>query len=310
MHATASRHRDGLAFAAITVLAWGLTGIFVRLLPGVPAVIVVGGRLLIALAAVGPLVLLSRARRAQAAAVARSADAWQLALAMVAYYLLAVTAYQLGSVAEVALLIATSPGFVLLARAARGGRIPTAEKLGAALALGGVVLVLAPKLAAAEIGAGRRLAGDLLALLAAGASAIYAGKFRALHERDAAPDAALVAVLSFAAGAAALLLAGAAAAPAGLATALTPGRLVVFVGLGLLSTAVPTITYGLAARHLPPVVATTTQLLIPVLATLAAAALLRELPSLWVVPGGALVLCGIATMVRGAARAAPVPVVD
>ncbi|HYG97705.1 MAG TPA: DMT family transporter [Terriglobales bacterium] len=307
MHTRAHIEKDGLLFAGITVLTWGLTGIFVRLLPGFPALFITGFRLLIALAAALPFVALNTQKRTAIFSMLRRPAAWMLASALVAYYVLAVSAYQFGPVGEVALFLGTSPVFVLAGRAIRGRKVLRGEKIGALIALCGVVLVLLPKLSIASGISRQRLLGDALALLSAAASAVYASTSRSVRQRDPqAADATLTALLGFAIGSA-LLVVSSVLSPTSVASVAETRVALIFIALGVVSTAIPSITYAVASQKLPPIISTTSQLMIPVVATIAAAFLLREMPSFWLLPGGALVLFGIIYMFRHGSQAAVVP---
>jgi len=49
--------RGALAIAAITALAWGFTGVFVRLLPGLSSLAITAVRMLVALVSVFPVLV-------------------------------------------------------------------------------------------------------------------------------------------------------------------------------------------------------------------------------------------------------------
>ncbi len=289
--------KDGLIFAAASVFAWGLTGVFVRLLPGFSGLFITGIRFLIALVVTLPFVLLDSERRSHLVPALRSATSWSLGTALVIYYLLAVSAYKYGSVGEVALFLGTAPVFVIAAKALRGTRVDRKEKIGAAVAMLGVALVLAPKLAPSSGISSVRLLGIALAILSAAASAHYTGMSRASRQNGEELDAVVVSVIAFAIGAALPLTASGLLGQIRMA-ALHGHALKTFVALSVISTALPSIAYAVASRSLRPTVTTTIQLMIPVIATIAAAAILHERPSLWLVPGAALVLFGIVFMFR------------
>jgi drug/metabolite transporter (DMT)-like permease len=282
----------------------------VRSIPALTPTELVAGRLLFALAGALPVLALP-APRAQLADAARRRTGWLLAALLAAYYLLAVPAFRLAPVADVALLLATAPLCALGLRRLRGARASGAERTGALLALAGVALTLVPSIQAALAGAqgataGRRLLGDLLALLAALSSAGYALTFRAAQQRGEAPAPFGVAVLTFALGAtlAALPAAahGAPLVPLGRLDARGTALLATF---GIVSTMVPSFTVAVAARRLPPVLSTATTLLIPVVSALAAAVALGERPSPWLLPGGALVAAGLLRLISSAAPPSP-----
>jgi drug/metabolite transporter (DMT)-like permease len=318
----------GLACAAATALTWGLVGPLVRAIPALTPVELVAGRLAFGLAALLPA-LAARRARADLAEAARAPAAWALAALLGAYYLLAVAAFRLAPVADVALLLATAPLCALALRRLGGAPAAARERGGALVALAGVALTLVPSLRAAGrgrrgaggavAGGAGRLLGDLLALLAAAASAGYALIFAAARARAArggggarpraAPGPLGVALLTFALGTAVLALrAAAAGAPLWRASRLDGRGWALLAVLGVVSTGVPTLAFAAAARRLPPVLTSAAQLLVPVVAAAAAAATLGERPSPWLLPGGALVAAGLLRMLgRPAAAAAPGP---
>ena len=283
--------RTGLGLAALAALTWALAGIWIRLLPGSALATVVTGRLGLALVALAPVVWAQRARLGRP-----TRAAWALAVAMVAYYVCAVAGFQLAPVAEVTLFVNASPAFaVALALAARQRVLP-GERWGTAVALAGVGVIVAPEIAAQSAASHARLLGDACALGAAIVMAGYATAFRRLGASG--PSPLLVTALTFALGAVGVAVLGAARgahALAGLGGAPAWGAL---AALAVVSTAVPTLAFSVASQRLPPVVATAMRLLTPPCAALAAYLVLGEAPSVWVAPGGALVLGGLALTLR------------
>jgi drug/metabolite transporter, DME family len=275
-----------------------MVGIWVRLLH-IPSMFIVGVRMSIAFFCLLPFVLLNSERRAHLPRALRMPSAWILAGAMIAYYALAVAAFQYGTVAEVALFIGISPAFILVTRVVRRQPISRRETIGAIIAIVGVIVVLGPKLSFNSPDTKLRILGDVLALASASMSALYAGTFRALHESgEEAPDSICVAVLASCIGGALLTLS---------MTVLHPGiwgrvqetrTAAILLVLGVASTAVPSVTYAIASRKLPAILSTTSQLMIPVVSTIAAAFILHELPPVWVYIGGALIVYGIIHMFR------------
>jgi drug/metabolite transporter, DME family len=289
---------DGLVCAAITFLTWGMVGIWVRLLP-IPSMFIVGVRMAIAFFCLLPFVLLSSDRRARLPRTLRMPAAWILAGAIISYYALAVAAFQYGTVAEVALFIGISPAFILVTRVVRRQPITRSETIGAIIAMVGVAVVLGPKLSLNSADTRLRILGDFLALASASMSALYAGTFRAIHESEKeSPDPICVAVLACGVGGA-VLTTGMSLLHAGLwQKAREPRTAGLLLVLGVVSTAVPSVTYAIASRKLPAILSTTSQLLIPVVSTIAAALILHELPPVWVYIGGALIVYGIIHMFR------------
>ncbi|HWR35257.1 MAG TPA: DMT family transporter [Clostridia bacterium] len=289
-------NRKAIALAFGTALTWGLAGVWVRLLGGLSGVFITGLRLAIALVALAPVLWLRR-RKLNRADLRRKST-YVLAALLVSYYLIAVIAFLFTSIAEVALLIAVSPLLVLGVNLLRGIRVTGREKFGALCALIGVALVLGPKLAPGSFDQ-RRLIGDLLALASAGCSAAFASAYARVHKPgETSSDPFMVTVVALALGSATLLSASALLAPQDFVHLRSPGYLIPALGLGIITTAFPSIAYATAAKRLPAVLTTTIQLLIPIVSTVAAAIVLREMPSGWLLPGGVLVLFGIFTLVR------------
>ena len=82
------------------------------------------------------------------------------------------------------------------------------------------------------------------------------------------------------------------------AIALNNTAILVFLGLGILSTASSTLLYTIAAQRLPVVLAAAILLTEPIFAVLFASALLREYPSIWFGFGSILVLTGLLLLAR------------
>lgn len=136
--------RSALAIAAVTAAMWGLTGIFVRLLPTLGPLALTSWRLLVALGSVFPIFAIRAARRRDLKRTLTRPVAYVAGL-LVSYYLLATASFQLAPVAEVALLLSTSPLFVLTLRRLRGNAPTRLEIIGAMLSVTGIALVLAPR---------------------------------------------------------------------------------------------------------------------------------------------------------------------
>ena len=147
--------RLGLAAALAAPVAWGLTGIFIRLLHGLPPMTIVVGRLLVASVALGIVLVLRPGR-------ARLRWSWS-SLAMAAYYVLATEAFARAPVVEVTLLVGMAPVLALGIDRLRGRKVPARQLFGVILAVCGLVAFLLPGKTRAD----PKLGGDLLALGAA-----------------------------------------------------------------------------------------------------------------------------------------------
>lgn len=290
--------RSALLAAGLTAVLWGLTGIFVRLLPPLSPFIVTAGRLLLALAITIPILAISHNNLVSLKSVIGRPVAYVFAFLLSGYYLLATAAFQLAPVAEVALLLSTPPLFVLVFRRLRGDIPAIAEFLGALLALGGIALILATRLTADVSLANDRLFGNLLAIGASALTAGYAYLYARLAEANVAPSPIGVTVLTFAAGSVVLMLVIGILPLSVDKEAIDTTALLMFLGLGILCTAVPSFAFAIASRRLPSVVTATISLLIPLFAGVFAFIILDEGISPLAIPGAVCVLGGIALILH------------
>jgi drug/metabolite transporter (DMT)-like permease len=226
---------------------------------------------------------------------------WRLALALNAFFVFAVFGFQRATVSEVTLCIATAPVWILLVNVVRRVRISGREWLGAAAALTGVAIMTVPRISFAGAASRQHVLGEFLALFAAMGSAGYAAQFRSAHVRhDVNISTPVVTAFSFALGGVVWLTVSAFTHHLPAQGTLSWRNLAVLVAIGVLSTALPSLTFAHASQALGAVITTTMQLMIPVIATLFAAAVLREWPPRAVVPGGVLVLFGTWYILRPA----------
>jgi len=284
--------------AALTSLSWGLTGIFVRLLPPISPILIAAGRLFIALLVVLPIILLLQNRQYGLAIVYRRPIAYLLASFLVAYYALATVAFQLAPVAEVALLLSTPPLFVLALRCLFGQKPALFELSGALLALGGMVIIMLPKLALGGHLSIQQIIGDLTALGAALMTALYAFVFKQLSEKGKAPEASGVALLTFTLGSVVLTLMVAASTNAANFALLDARAVYLFIGLGVICTAIPTFGFALASKRLPAIITASISLFIPLFAGIFAYLLLAEKLSTNFYLGSLLVIAGVIMIIR------------
>jgi drug/metabolite transporter (DMT)-like permease len=244
---------------------------------------------LIALCGVGPLVFVVPVVRAALGQTLLLAVSWLLSGLMVVYYLAGAMAFASAPVADIMLLINTTPLFVIGFNVASGRGISRAELGGACLAFSGVAAIVAPNINVEGVVSSQTLYGDACALLCAVIRGAYALIYRQAEQHGAAPDVTVVSVMTFAGGALLLPLRGS-SVPSVASDWLT------LILLGIVATAVPTCMNAIASRRLPPTLTATSGLLTPVVATLLAAAVLSEVPSIWVTAGAGLVLLGLAVL--------------
>jgi drug/metabolite transporter (DMT)-like permease len=290
---SASSRGFAITAGLVAPVTWGLTGIFVRLLHGVPTLAIVAGRLAVAALALLPWVLLRRGQIGRAAL-----NPW--ALAMAGYYVLATEAFVRAPVVDVTLLVGMAPVVAVVLEWGRGRPASRGQVAGAFLAVAGLILFLRPG-AGIEPG---RVVGYLFALGAAVTSSAYATGLRAQAEAGRAPNALLLTLSACILGA---LASGVLLAIQG--THLSAGTLDARHGLelallGLVSTAVPTLAYGLASARLPAVLTTSLGLTTPLFAAFFAGFILGEWPALSAIPGAIVALAGVVIVLRSPSRAA------
>ncbi len=297
MNAPVTSERTAMLAAGLVAVMWGMAGVFVRLLPPASPVAITAGRLLVALLVSIPIIAFSaKNRRSLMSSLGRPA-AYILALLLAGYYFLATIAFQLSPVAEVALFLSTPPLFVLTFRRLHGDSPLRAEVVGAVVAIVGIMLILAPNIINSTDSGYDRIIGDLLAFASAGLSGLYVYIYRNLAETHNAPDPVGVTFMTFLLGGVILgVIILSLQIPTGMLY--SGNNLLAILGLGIFSTAISSTVFAIASKHLPAVVTATILLLIPVFAGIFAYLILGEKLSPLMIPGGVLVLSGIAMILN------------
>ena len=286
-------HRDSAALAVglVAPITWGMTGVFVRLLHGVPILQIVATRLLVAVVLLSPWAL---RRRHLFQDVFRS----PLAAAMGAYYIFATEAFARAPVVEVTLLVGSAPVIAVGLEFLRGLR-PTREQiLGALVAISGLVIFLRP---GGNITNARGL-GYVFALGAAAVSAIYAVGLRARVQSQRPLDPLALTIWACMLGVLASFLLSVRTLGHGGLPAPSAHESMLLVLLGGLSTAVPTLAFGIASARLPSVLTTSLSLTTPLFAALFAGLFLAEWPALVAAPGALITVAGVVMVLRSPAR--------
>lgn len=287
----------GIAIALLSTATWATAGIFIRWLPGWSPSAILAGRCLVAAIALLPIVLSSHVRR-ELLISARSPFVWLLSLPMIGCYFLGTTAFQLAPVGEVTLFISTSPLFVVAYKLIAKVPIQKQEGIGTALAVAGVGLIALPEISVASSTSWQFLIGYLLSLSAAALLAVYVLVFNAVASKGERIRSIHVVFITCVLGGCLSLLQTVFLSHDVSAIALNNTAILVFLGLGILSTASSTLLYTIAAQRLPVVLAAAILLTEPIFAVLFASALLREYPSIWFGFGSILVLTGLLLLAR------------
>lgn len=293
---------SALIAAVVSAIAWGFTGILVKILPPVSSLTLTYHRLLIALLVSLPIIVFLQRKNLEKFSSLKNPATWVLATLLIGYYILATTAFQLAPVGEVALLLSISPLFVLLFKIISGVKNQKHEYLGAAMALSGVLFILLPEISLGASSSESHLIGNTFSIFAAILTAAYATLFRSLDLRKKAPDTLNVSLITFALGS--LILIGYRepsiinqSSMIEVAT-INWKYVILYLLLGVFCTAIPTIGFAIASKKLPPLVTATTSLLVPVFAGIFAYFILGEKLSSTIIPGSFLILVGLGTMLR------------
>lgn len=286
-------HRDSAALAVglIAPITWGMTGVFVRLLHGVPILQIVAIRLLVAVLLLSPW---AWRRRHMFQDALRS----PLAAAMGAYYIFATEAFARAPVVEVTLLVGSAPVIAVGLEFLRGRRPPREQILGALIAISGLVLFLRP----GDGISNARGVGYAFALGAAAVSAIYAVGLRARVQAQRPLDPLVLTICACILGTLASLVLLAYPLGYGGLPAPPARESMLLVLLGGLSTAVPTLAFGIASARLPSVLTTSLNLTTPLFAALFAGLFLAEWPVLAAVPGALVTVAGVVMVLRSPGR--------
>ena len=191
-----------------------------------------------------------------------------------------------------------SLGCLPVFRSANCERPSLRETGGALLAIGGMAIILGPGMSASGSLTERHLIGSMMALGAAALSAAYAWLYRRLAEQGKAPDTNAVSLLTFAAGSVILLAAMVLVAMPSSLPAPSWENVALLLGLGIVSTAIPTVGFSMVSRRLPAIVTATVSLLVPVFGGLSAFLVLGERLAPNFLVGCVPVLGGVALIVR------------
>jgi len=293
--ATSELDTAGLLAAFAAAISWAFTGIFIRYLHDFSAATIIAGRCLFALAGATLLLPMGK-RKLSFADIFNSSPAWILSLLMVTYYILAVIAFQRAPVGEVSIIMSTSPLFALLYRRIQGWSISPSEGSGALIAILGVPLVAASGAHSSGFHPTmlNRLSGDGLAFIGSAVMAAYSISYRNINNRKA-PSSRAVVFLTFLIGTVVLglWLIFHGEAKVAIEHAGNAHNILLFTGLGLGTTVLPTLCFSFASQKLTSLLATSIRLLSPLLSAILAIVILHEVPTWIFWPGTILILGGL-----------------
>jgi drug/metabolite transporter (DMT)-like permease len=290
---------QGLLAALCATAAWGMSGIFIRWLPGWSPFLVLVGRFLVAIAVMLPILFLRPGVRANLIYSLTTPLVWGLSLPAIGSYILGTSAIQMAPVGEVTLLFTTSPLFVIAYKGAMRLPVKRSEYFGMLLAMAGVSLIMLPKIAFTQAASWQTIVGYMLALGAAGLVSLYAAWSNALAQKKLAPETFTIVFSTFILGSLLSFLGAICFSKFSIGEGMNRSAILIFLGLGILSTALPFFCYTLAVQRLPIMLSSAILLLEPLFAVLFASIALQEIPSLWVVFGSIFVLGGLLLIASG-----------
>jgi len=286
---------NGLIAAFLAIIGWSSAGIFISLLPELSAVSIVSFRLTVALIVTISLLLLMKKNIFAYLRELNSFVVWGLGLILFFCYLLGTLAFQKAPIGEITLLMTTSPLFVMIYKLFLEETIKKVELFGLLLAIFGILFITYPQLSSETSNIiSERLIGDSFALIGSFLFASYAIWYRSLRQKDVAPNTISVALGTFIIGTILFII----TVDEVTVVQKVSNNISLLLGIGVLSTAIPTVSYAVASKELKPLVSTSLLLLQPLLAIIFALLILNEVPTIWIVPGLIFILIGLIFIVR------------
>lgn len=281
----------GISAAIITALSWGLTGIFIRLLDPILSIDVLFGRLFLSFFLLLLIVTAYRNYRKLLLIDCKLLITWRLSFLQFIYFSSATFAFKFAPIGDIALLISTSPVFILVLIYFGKTHITKVDIFGVLLSIFGVAIIIVGGHSENVIINiwPNRFIGDFLALCGAFSIGVYALNYKIAAEQNKHPSAISVALIACLIGSFVLVWGGSIDM-----LFISEKNIISFplIGLAVISTALPSVTYALSSSRLPPVMTTTIRMLTPAFASVFAYVFLNELPSAWILPGGLLIVLG------------------
>lgn len=235
-----------------------------------------------------PFALASQAARSDLIEATKSWRAWILASLMTLYYVTATAAFVNAPIGEVALLIASAPALSALWDRLAGHPTKSQTLVGAVLAVIGVAIVALPAQLHSSKQFEHHIWGVLLALGSALCAAGYAHATASLAKQGSLPNSLSLGVQTCFLGGITLGI-----TLLQVSTATLESYSPQLLGIGALCTALPTVCFAAASQRLPRGLVTIFTPVVAVTANLAAALTVHELPTLWAIPGGLMVVVGV-----------------
>lgn len=278
---------QGLVYALLATIGWAFTGVLIRLLEIQSSNVIIFGRLLVAAIILLPLVIRDKDAVVQAFKT-------PLSFLMALYYIFATEAFVRSTIVEVVLIVGLTPLIVMIIGLFYGEKISRMSAFGAMITVTGLMAFLLPSFG--EIGS-QRISGNMLAFAAAIVSAIFAFglRKRTLEERPIK-----ILPLTFVTFCYGILLSGLLlfVSDMELPTNLSISNITTLIALGVVSTVMPTLFFGIAATKLSSVTTASLTLLTPIWAALIGGIIISEWPEPLSIPGAMITLIGLCAIIR------------
>jgi drug/metabolite transporter, DME family len=273
---------QGLLFATFATFCWALTGVFIRLLDMPSSSLIIFIRLIIAALFIMPFAIYDKNALTQAI---RSPLSFLMAL----YYIFSTEAFIRSTIAEVVLIVGLTPLIVIFIERYNSQKININSIYGASIVVIGLAAFIFPSLNKFDE---QRLLGDLFAFGAAIVSAAFAVSIRRRNLNNKPLKIISLTFVTFCYG---IILSGCIVYLDNSIynMNLSLDNIVSLLALGIISTALPTISYGIAATRLSSVTTASLTLLTPIWATVIGGIFISEWPSPLSIPGGIITLLGL-----------------
>ncbi|VVV02448.1 MULTISPECIES: DMT family transporter [Mesonia] len=290
-------HKTGFFAALFSAVAWSTTGIFVRFLNGFSSLEIVAGRCLIGLLFI--VLFFGFRHPGLSKKILISKQAWFLGLLMAGYFLLVVTAYQIAPVAEVAILTNTTPLFAIFYKRLKGLLITSKQVWGVLLGMIGVILVVISGTSSNPDSANSlHLIGDLMALIAGAAMAIYSIFYNTISLVKK-PSSQVATFFTFLIGSlVSLFIIGMSDEMFHMKHLLDSNAIYFILALGIFATLLPTLCYSYASSVLASITVTSLRLLTPLFAAFLGILFFNEIPNVLFWPGALILFIGLYLIIK------------
>ncbi|MCK9336912.1 MAG: DMT family transporter [Arcobacteraceae bacterium] len=276
----------------LAAFGWAMAGVFIRLLPTFEAYEIVALRFLFAFVFLS-FFLLFKFNLKIIFIDLKHRITWIYTFIILSCYYIGTSAFQLAPVGETTLLMSIAPLFVIVHKLWINQHTTLKEKRGFLLAIFGIMILFGSNFSNTTYTTSH-IFGNFLALGVAFLFALYA----ILHSRKGEYSPSSLSVTY------GMLLVALLPSLYYVSSSITLENqnmlienLLLFAGLGIFSTAIPTIAITIASKNLPPVISSSVLLLETIFGTFLAYLVLNETPSWYFLISLCVVLVGLMLMI-------------